>query len=471
MSIPRPVGYAETAMHCAASLIRRGVVATTMNRMCLSTDPLRAAALAAGVALLICGVPVHAQSLRSDVLQLEDVTNIARLNRAEVAGAKARADALAQRPAIVGALEDPMISPSIDHYPFDMPEEEGEMGEMGEEGGGGGRRYDWSISIEQRFPLSGVRGYRRASAQADAQRAQALADGTELDVVLDAQRNFFMLLERRRMQRVLDEQLRLAQQLVDVSSRRYANGLGPQADVLRAEVEVARQRGKKEALAAQVRAAEAMMNASLGRAPQQAVPELVYVPSRDMPIDPNTAVERAIANRPELVAGEAEVRRAAAETEVMRSMYKPMAMIRVGRASTMAEGPGGMIMIGVSVPIWRERLRAGVAEGRAMQRMADADLTAMRLMVEAEATSAREAVSAALTLMVVLEDEVIPRAHAAAEAALAGYSSGQGTLVAVIESSRALWEVQEEQVMAHTALGEARARLDRAIGTSRQALQ
>ena len=50
----------------------------------------------------------------------------------------------------------------------------------------------------------------------------------------------------------------------------------------------------------------------------------------------------------------------------MRSMYKPMAMVRVGRASTMAEGPGAMLMIGVSVPIWRERLRSGVAEAKAI---------------------------------------------------------------------------------------------------------
>ena len=395
------------------------------------------------------------------MLQLEDVTTIARQNRAEVTVARARAEALAQRPAIVGALEDPMISPALDHYPFDMPEEGGEMGEAGS-----GRRYDWSISVEQRFPLSRVRGFRRASAQADAQRAQALAEGTELDVVLEAQRSFFMLLERRRMRRVLEEQLLLAQQLVDAASSRYANGVGSQADVLRGEVEVARLRGKQQALAAQIRGAEAMLNASLGREPQDAVPELVYVPSRDMPLDAQTAVERALANRPELAAGEAEVRRAAAETEVMRSMYKPMAMVRVGRASTMAEGPGGMVMIGVSVPIWRERLRAGVAEGRAMQRMADADLSAMRVMIEGETIAAREAATAASIQLVVLEDEVIPRAQAATESALAGYSSGRGTLVAVIESACTLWDLQEEELMTQTALGEARSRLDRALGGS-----
>lgn len=395
----------------------------------------------------------------SDALQLRDVIGIAVLNRAELATASARAEALASRPAIVGALEDPMISPSIDHYPFDMPRDEGEMGE-----GGTGQRYDWSVSVEQRFPLSGVRGHRRDAAGADAQRAQALAHNTQLDVVLDAQRSFFMLLERRRMRTVLAEQEALAHQLITVSSARYASGTGSQADVLRAEVEAARVRGAQQALVAQTRAAEAMLNTSMGRAPAEPIAELIYVPSRNLPLTAPAAVDRALLRRPELVAGEAEIARAKAEVEVMRSMYKPMATVRVGRASTMAEGPGAMIMLGVSVPIWRERLRAGVAEARAMQRMADSDLSAMRRMVEGEAVSARESVEAARVQYVVLEDEVLPRARAAIETALAAYSSGQSTLISVVEAARALWEIQAEQVMAEAALGEAWARLERATG-------
>jgi outer membrane protein, heavy metal efflux system len=392
-----------------------------------------------------------------DAWQLDDVTEIARRNRAEVSVANARAEALDQRPTIVAALEDPMIAPSIDHYPFDMPEEEGAMGE-----GGGGRRYDWSVSVEQRFPLSGVRGHRKAAAQADAQSARALAYRTELDVVLEAQRSFFMLLERRRMRRVLEEQMILAHQVVSASTSRYASGVGLQADVLRAEVEVARVRATQQALSAQIRASEAMLNASLGRDTQEQIPELVHVPNRAVPLSAAEAVERALHDRPEIVAGESEVKRAAAEIEVMRSMYKPMATIRVGRATTMAEGSGAMIMVGLSVPIWRDRLRAGVAEARAMQRMADADLSAMRRMVEGEAAAASAAVSAARSQLVVLEDEVMPRARAANEAALATYSSGRGTLVSVIESARTLWDVQAEQVMAEATLGEAWARLSRA---------
>ncbi len=414
-------------------------------------------ALCAGV-LLQAGLAAS-EPIVSDSIQLEDVIRTAVRTRGELAAANARAEAMAVRPAIVGALEDPMISPSIDHYPFDMPNGEEEMGE-----GGGGQRYDWSVSVEQRFPLSGVRGHRRDAARAEADRAKAVADNTQLDIVLDAQRSFFMLLERQRMRSVLVEQEALARQLIEVSSARYASGTGSQADVLRAEVEAARARGAQESLMAQTRAAQAMLNASMGRTAGESIPELVHVPNTEPPLTAPAAIERALLRRPELIAGEAEVERARAEVEVMRSMYKPMATVRIGRASTMAEGPGAMLMIGVSVPIWRERLRAGVAEARAMQRMADSDLSAMRRMVEAEAVNARESVEAARVQYAVLEEDILPRARDASDAALAAYSSGQGTLISVIESARALWEVQAEQVMAETALGEAWARLHRATG-------
>ena len=388
-------------------------------------------------------------------LRLSDVTAIALQGRAEITAANARADALAQRPAIVSSLEDPMVSVSVDHYPF--------TGMMD-----GGRRYDRSISVEQKFPLSGILSHRRSAALADAERARALVGVTELDVVLSAQRSFFMLLERRRMRPVIDEQISLASLLVDVAASRYASGTGAQADILRAEAEVARLKSKRQALDAQIRGAEAMLNAGLGRPVDVVIPELHYLPSLAEPASIAEVLELAAETRPELDAGAAEVQRANAETQAMRSMYKPMATVRAGYAETMAEGPGAMLMVGLSVPIWRRRLSSGVAEAQAMQRMADADLEAMRRMVAGEALVAREEVIAARIQVNLLRQDVLPRAQLAIDAALGGYSSGQGSLIAVIEAARALWEAQGEQVMAESALGEAWSRLDRATGTGQR---
>lgn len=310
-------------------------------------------------------------------LRLADVPAIALESRAEVSAANARAQAMAQRPAIVAALEDPTITASIDHYPYRNPMMES------------GRRYDQSFSIEQKIPLSSVRTHRRDAARADASRARSLAAATELDVVLDAQRNFLMLHEKHRMSVIIEEQISLARQLVDAAASRYASGAGVQADILRAEVEVARLKAEQQSVAAQSRASEAMLNVSLGRPAEAALPPLQYVPSYDEPPSAAEVLGRA-ASRPELLAGAAEVERARAEIEVMRTMYKPMAMLRIGQARTMAEGSGAMLMIGISVPIWRERLDSGVSEAKAMHVMAQSDVQAMRSMIAGEALASRE---------------------------------------------------------------------------------
>jgi outer membrane protein TolC len=123
-----------------------------------------------------------------------------------------------------------------------------------------------------------------------------------------------------------------------------------------------------------------------------------------------------------------------------------------------------MLMIGISVPLWRGRLRAGVAEARAMERMARADLTAMQLMIAGETTAAREEVQAAHETLRALEAEVIPRAEMAVDAALAAYASGQGTLVSVVDALGALWQTRADLVMAESVYGEACVRLERALG-------
>lgn len=386
-------------------------------------------------------------------LSIQQAVALAQEHRAEIPAARARALAAEQRPDMVSALEDPMLSPSLDHYPFEMMEEEDT-----------GRRYDWSVSLEQRFPLSGVLGHRRRAADADAARLSAEADRTERDVELEAAAAFLMLFERRSMLNITREQLVLARQLVSAASARHASSQAGASDVLRAEVEVARLEALARSRTEEVQGSEAMLNASVGRPADTAVPPL-EPPAHDRMPPPWAEVrEVALRSRPELMAGAAEIRRAESEVEVMRSMYWPMGIVRLGPSSTMAEGSGAMLMVGVSLPIWRERLRAGVSEARAMQDMARADLEAMRRMVEGQAAASLSQVRAAREQLIGLRDDVVPRAQRTIAPALAEYSSGRGSLFATIEAAQALWMAQADLVMAETSLALAWARLQRATG-------
>lgn len=400
-----------------------------------------------------------------DPLTLSAVVERAADRRSEVTAAIARAAAAGERPAIVSALEDPMVMGGIDHYPYQMMRPEPDpMDPMA--GQTTERRFEWSVAIEQRFPLSRIRSQRRRGAEAEWGQRRAEADQVVLDVASQAGEAFFMLWEVRRMLDVTERQIGLAEQMVGATANRLATALGGQSDVLRAEVELARLKGERDGLVGKVGEMQAMLNASMGRTPQLPVPELVASVNTDLPPPVSEVLARAYASRPELRVGAAEIERAEAEVAAMKSMYRPMALVRAGQASTMAEGKGAMLMIGVSVPIWRSRLRAGVSEARAMESMAHADLDAMRTMVAAEAVGARQAVVAARGRLVAYRTDVIPRSERVLEPTLAAYASGNGTLVSILDALQQQWRAQAELVMAETALGRAWVRLHRAVGVA-----
>lgn len=396
--------------------------------------------------LIIIGLfaaPASADVELPKPLGVQDVIKLARSGRAEIVAAKARARAAGQRPAIVSALEDPIVAFSADHVPYT----------------GGG--LNWNVSVQQNFPLSRVRSYRERAAQANARRELAGADRVALDVELDAAQAFWMLAEARASAEITKQQVALADQLVKAAMARYSANTGTQSDVLRAQIEVARLDAEQKATAAEVRAAEVMLNASLARDPSAPIPDLdVKVPDA-LPPTPET-IASAAQNRPELRAGRAEIEQAEADVRVMRSMYAPMAMVQTGPAYTMEAGHGWMAMVGISIPLWRDKLRAGVDEATAMVEMAKADLDAMRRMAFGQAGSARENVLAARERYVALRDDIVPRAEQAISPTLAAYSAGQVPLVSVVEAAQALWTAQRDLVMARSELGLAWARLRRA---------
>ena len=385
-------------------------------------------------------------------LTLAEVMRLAATRRDEISAARARVLAGEARPTIVSALTDPMLSPSLDHLPF--------------MGGGA----DASVTIEQQFPLSSIRQHRRSGALADLERLRAEENRTGLDVVLQAATSFLMLQERRQTQALLAEQVAFARDVVTAANARYAAGTAPQSDVLRAEVEVARLEAQARALDSEVRGAEGMLATSLALDAETAIPSLAP-PTLDRPLPAWPAIKSALAERPEIRAGKAEIARAETEVQVMRDMFRPMAVVRSGLSYTMTDGKGWMAMVGLSLPIRRAKLHAGVAEAQAMKAMSEADLRAMTRMIEGEATVAVARVQAADDRRRALTDNVLPRARLAIAPAVAGYTAGQLPLVSVIEAIQALWLTQGDLIAANVELGLAWVRLGRAIGSYQEVLR
>ena len=121
-------------------------------------------------------------------------------------------------------------------------------------------------------------------------------------------------------------------------------------------------------------------------------------------------------------------------------------------------------MVGISLPLWRSKLRAGVAEAEQMRAMAVADVRAMRRMFEGDAVAAAHRVDAALEQQQSIVVEVLPRARMTIDPVVAAYSAGQLPLSSVIESVQTLWAIEADLIVADMDLAIAWLRLGRALG-------
>ena len=379
-------------------------------------------------------------------LRVADVIRIAAERRTEVIAARARATGAKERPHIVAALPDPIVMVSADHVPFSLV--------------GANAR----TTVRQDFPISRIRGYRERAAELEAVRVAADAKEVALDVSLDAVDAFFMLVERKAVERILEEQVTLLEEIVAIARAHYASGQLLQSDVYRLENEAARVRADRQATAADVRGAEATLNVALGRAAAAPLPALARSEEAGEPPSLDALIRVALKNRPELEGLAAEHGRSVAEVDVRRAQYVPSAFVQGGASYMVGLGPGVTATVGITVPLWRTKLRAGVDEARAGVGAAQADLEAARLAIEKEVAVAREDAIASRIRSQAIDDDILPRARRVVDTTTANFATGKVTMVTLLEAARDLLETRLAAVKSTTRLDIAWARLRRATG-------
>lgn len=379
-------------------------------------------------------------------LKPDDVLVWARDHRAEIVAAQAKATAATQTPKVVSALPDPMVMASVDHLPFRLD------------------GVNWSVLVQQDFPLGGVLGARGRGAEAEAKVASADVSRVVLDVQYQALGAYLMWIELRRTATVVEDQIAIAKQVVETTKIRLTVSNAAAGDVLRAQTDLAKLEGEQTALAAELSSARSMLNATLGRPLDAEIPAPELTLPENEPPATASLVRLAVDKRPELAAMKARVEVAEARVDEMKSMYKPMAFLRGGYSQTMTDGPGGMLMIGVSIPIWREKLSAGVSEATSMKSMAESDVSAMSKMIEGEVGAARDQVVAERVRLATTRDKVLPLAKQSLSLTIASYGTGQVPLVSVLDAARMWRETRMEEVVAELKVATAWARLGRTIG-------
>jgi outer membrane protein TolC len=107
-------------------------------------------------------------------------------------------------------------------------------------------------------------------------------------------------------------------------------------------------------------------------------------------------------------------------------------------------------LAGMTLPIWRDKIAAQIAQAQATQRAAEARLDAEQIMVTVDFAMKSYDYREITRNLVLLQDKLIPKARQSLEIARAGYLSGQIDFFNLLDAERTLLDFQLQDVEART---------------------
>jgi len=323
------------------------------------------------------------------------------------------------------------------------------------------------LQLMQMLPVAGK--LQLAGRVADAQASAAAMRATNVDWELrsEAARSFYELYATERALVIARQALRTLQNISATTQSMYRVGEGRQADVLRAQVEIARMVEDTIRMRAERTAMTARLNGLLYRAPETelASPVLPRFPSSVPPLD---SLERlAPDSRPLVRAAADEVEAARSSERLARREIWPDLQLgaQYGRQTSQGGERMGSVMIGATLPIFaRSRQLRMREEAAAMRQAASGDLAAMIVETRTMLTVAYADLGQARRLTALYRTTVLPQANAVVGSALAAYRVGSVDFMTLLDNQMAAYRYGRELATLEADEGKAWAELERLTG-------
>jgi outer membrane protein TolC len=336
-----------------------------------------------------------------------------------------------------------------------------------------------SVMVAQAFPWFGKRDLRGQMATSEAEAAFETWQARRRDVILQVKSAFYNLGYVDSALDVTSQEQSILEHYEQLAQDRYASGAGLLQGVIKVQAELTRVVNRVYTLRQQREALVARLNSLMDKPPQTPM-DAVHL------ADPPTGVVATLdlpelfatgeSNRHEVRAADALIGRSERSLELATKGAWPDLMFGAGlvnvgrsRASAMSAPPDSgknalTVSIGASVPIWRDKVRAGV-------RQAGHEMNAQQLgrakLVNDLKFDVRDQVIRLQALsdqMRLFRDVLLPQVEEAQHSTEAAYSTGEVSVLDLLDSERVLLDVRLAQVRQRVDYLIALAELERAIG-------
>jgi outer membrane protein TolC len=382
-------------------------------------------ALAAALLVLALGGTAQAEALPG--ASVESLLAIAREGSLDVRAVRLEAEAARERIGPAGALPDPFLRVELENITRN-----GTQGATLSPSQVGDTKY----LLAQPLPFWGKRDLKREIAAAEAYQAGGRVADAWADVAGRIKSLYAQYWLTSKSLRLTRENIELSRRLEQIAQARYAGGLVPQQDAIRAQVERSAMDSELVGMESEQHHLMAFLNAALARPANAplAEPEVLRpLPAR---IDPAALNERLLANNPQLAIEDARVAGAEKSRDLAYRNRFPDFIVGVQPTQVGDRIDAWTLMLELNVPLQQGSRRSQERESERMLEAATARREALGHRLNGDLSAAVSNLEAARTTDLITRTRQLPQAELTFRSALAGYETGKVDFATLLDAQR-----------------------------------
>lgn len=388
---------------------------------------------------------------------VEDYLTYAALNNPGLEAAFHRWQAALEGTAQAGTLPDPRFT-----YGYFIREVETRVGPQRQRFG-----------VSQSFPWTGTLKLRRDAAALAAEAERQHYEAAKLELFRRVKLAFHEYAFLARAVEITGENVELMTWFERVARSRYKVGSANHADIIKAQVELARLEDRLISLRDRLRPAAARLNSELNRERGAPLPLPGPVEAAPVVVD-EAALYAAVGETPRLEAIDRAAERERVAAELARKGLYPgftlsLDYLETGSALDPATPDSGkdplMAMVSVNIPLWRESTRAAEREARARENAALLRREEEENRLGARLEEALFAFRDAERKIDLYGNSLLPKARQSLEVTQKAYSAGKAGFIDLVDAQRTLLDFRLARERALADRAEKLAEIEEIVGT------
>jgi outer membrane protein TolC len=410
---------------------------------------------------MLCALWIAQASAADEPLlgkNLAGLLDYARVHNPEFAAAHYDADAAQQRVQSASALPDPVLRTEL----MDITNQGTNKGTSLLPSQVGSTRY----TLLQSFPWFGKRDLQREVAEAQVAQTDGQVTATWADLSSSIKSVYAQYYYWSGSERLARETLDLLNSLEQVAQTRYANGLGAQQEVIRAQVEQTGLRGELIDLDNESHNIQARLNTLLSRPAMTALAEPASLRPLPAPaqLDYTALEKKLLARNPQLLIADARIKAAEKSRDLAYNNRFPGFTLGVAPTQSGGAIKTWDLMVELNIPLQQGSRRSQEYEAESMLEASGARKKALLNRMLSDLSESISSLETARRTESLTATQLLPQAELNYQSALAGYETGKVDFAILLDAQRQILKARQQQLKAQLEEQLRLAEIERLLG-------